>query len=197
MLSPQKESDKPAIVEAQNTELIPTPTPVDAVPDRAEALAPDPKRSTQAKKKGLAYGPTRGPISTKYTWRKPVTKKVPVISKRDKGVTGPKRKNTQPPLPASAKRSMGRSKDQAQVSLNPEGFYEVKVSYEHISKLATGCGFQTSDIQAAINSDNNQRRAEAHANTTTTDKAPAGENDMDLGRFDPDPDDEMTSEEED
>lgn len=64
--------------------------------------------------------------------------------------------------------------------------------YDHISNLATGCGFKPSDVQAVIESDNNQRRAQASVQLTTTNEE--GESDP---RFELDPNDELTSEEED
>lgn len=158
MLSAQTDMDKLASAGAQTTKLIPSPTSLEAL-TASRVAAPDPRRISQAKNKGLALGPTRGPLSSKYTWRKPIAKKGPVTQhfKKGKEVPRQKRKSTQPPIPAPAKRSMGRGKSPADVLLNPEGFYEVKVSYEHISKLATGCGFQTNEVQSAIDLDNAQR----------------------------------------
>lgn len=117
-------------------------------------------------------------------------------SRKGKEVARPKRKSS--PILASGptKKIMNKGKDQAQVSFNPEGFYEVKVSYEHVSKLATGCGFQQKDVQAIINKDNEERRILATDSTTRQDKDTEIEAEGDMGSFDPDPADELTSDEE-
>ena len=91
---------------------------------------------------------------------------------------------------------MNKAKEQANVSFNPEGFYEVQVSYEHVSKLATGCGFQPNQVQAAINKDNEQRRSAATDQTSNQEGDTEIEPELDMGRFDPDPEDELTSDEE-
>lgn len=86
----------------------------------------------------------------------------------------------------------------AQITFNPTGYYETHVNADHISALAAGCGFKTQDVQDVIEADNAQRRDQAAQNlnedlgahhTTETDM------DYDLARFEPDPNDELTSDE--
>lgn len=48
----------------------------------------------------------------------------------------------------------GKEKEQAEVAFISEGFYDVKVQYDHVSKLAAGCGFKVSDIEEVIKTDN-------------------------------------------
>ena len=78
---------------------------------------------------------------------------------------------------------------------NSEAFYEVNVHYEHVSKLAAGYGFKTEDVEKVIQKDNAQRQLHAslqqNLNTTVSE-----EEDPDLSRFELDPNDELTSEEE-
>ena len=81
------------------------------------------------------------------------------------------------------------------MSFNSEGFYEVAVQYDHISKLATGCGFHISDVEKAIKTDNLQRQTraaqEVNSNTVVSEEEATA-----LARFELDPNDELTSEEE-
>lgn len=162
--------------------------------------APNPRKIQLGRNRSLALGPTKGPLSTKYVWRKPNVKKNPAIQTQRKGKeTGqPKRKGSLQTAAGPAKRpnGKGKEKEQAQVSFNPEGFYEVKVSYDHVSRLAEGCGFQASEVEAAIQLDNEQRRTNSKEHTTNQTLNTEEEPELDMGRFDPDSNDEMTSEEE-
>lgn len=162
--------------------------------------AHNPRRIQLGRNRSLALGPTKGPLSSKYVWRKPNVKKNPVIQTQRKGKeTGqPKRKGSLHTAAGPAKRpnGKGKEKEQAQVSFNPEGFYEVKVSYEHVSRLAEGCGFQAREVEAAIQLDNEQRRANSKEHTTNQTLNNEGEPELDMGRFDPDSNDELSSEEE-
>lgn len=56
----------------------------------------------------------------------------------------------------------------AEVSFNPTGFYEVKVQYDHVAKLAQGCGFKSTDVQEVIRADNAQRELAAQYNPDQT-----------------------------
>lgn len=98
-------------------------------------------------------------------------------------------------LPGPSKKNNTRKNDDAQVTFNPAGFYEVNVRYEHVSKLATGCGFQIKDVEEVIAADNAQRRLEAEKNSAT-DPSGLDDEEYDPARFEPDPNDEFTSEEE-
>lgn len=137
-------------VEVQGTALNAPPTNSDPMRGIHVDRAPNSKIILQPKNKGLALGPTKGPLSTKYFWNKPTARK----ALTGKMVLNQKRKLL-PKTGAGPSKRTGRSKkDQAQVSFNPEGFYEVKVSYEHVSRLAEGCGFHPKDVEAVINLDN-------------------------------------------
>lgn len=95
-------------------------------------------------------------------------------------------------------RSGGTSERDAQISFNPAKFYEVKVQYEHISRLATGCGLKPIDVERAIDTDNRIRQeAQLPQNDDpeNTEQVDEGRQ-FDLSRFDLDPNDELTSEEE-
>lgn len=86
------------------------------------------------------------------------------------------------------------------MSLDPSGFYEVKVHYEHVSRLASGCGITNFDIEQEILADNQQRQEDGvlkaqQAASGTEIENPEGE-DYDLSRFDLDPNDELSSDEE-
>lgn len=89
--------------------------------------------------------------------------------------------------------SGGTSERDAQISFNPAKFYEVKVQYEHISRLATGCGLKPIDVERAINTDNRMRQ-EAQSLPTAepenTEEVDEGRQ-FDLSRFDLDPNDEI------
>lgn len=65
------------------------------------------------------------------------------------------------------------------------------MQYDHVAKLATGCGFNIADVHKVIASDNDQRRDQAAELAVT----PIEEEEPDT-RFDLDPNDELTSEEE-
>lgn len=183
-------------MEAQSTELIDTPMIFEPAATRKVGQVPDPKKN-YSKTKGFPCGPTRGPLSTKYKWTKPTGKTNSSSSllnrKTTEAVRPNKKKVTRPP---TAKRATGKEKvsDQATVSFNPAGFYEVEVQYDHIAKLASACGFKNSDIEEVIAKDNEERKIQA-----TSLVAPENTNeevDLDLGRFEPDPEDELTSDEE-
>lgn len=89
----------------------------------------------------------------------------------------------------------GKEKEGAFVSLNPEGFYEVRVDYGHISRLASGCGFKNSDIEEVIQADNAQRLTQAFQNAASSANA-IEEEDPDMGQFELDSNDELTLDEE-
>lgn len=149
-----------------------------------------------AKEKGQAAGPSCGPNSRRFKWTRPVPPNSAQVTKKIIAAASHKRKNpqsqstmtkkSQPPL----KKRTGKG-NEAEVSFNADGFYEVQVQYDHVAKLATGCGFNISDVHKAIASDNDQRRDQASALAATT----IEEEETDP-RFELDPNDELTSEEE-
>lgn len=171
-------------------------------PKTQEAAVPkiDPKKILP-KQKGFPCGPTKGPLATKYKWTKPASKPNPnssIVIKKGKEVQRPKRKNTVPLIANPPKRATGKDKinEQALISFNPEGFYEVQVQYDHIAKLASGCGFKNSDIEEAITKDNEQRRIQALTNPANSERIFEEDPELEMRRFDPDLEDELTSEEE-
>lgn len=70
------------------------------------------------------------------------------------------------------------------------------MQYDHTAKLASGCGFKNSDIAEALSKDNEQRRIQALTNPANSERIFEEDPELDMGRFDPDPEDELTSEEE-
>lgn len=111
-----------------------------------------------------------------------------------------KRKNQAPPVPGPVKEISGKGKGKqegAEVSLNSSGFFEVKVQYEQISKLAEGCGFKVKDVEEVIRTDNAERQAQAAQTIAVPiSERSLNDEDLDLGRFDPDSGDELPSDEE-
>lgn len=151
----------------------------------------------QARGKAQFGGPfNNGPYARKYKWTRPVPPNNAQITKKIIAGAGNKRKNPNNAATGQAKKIAvkGKEKEQAEVSFNSEGFYEVKVHYEHISKLAEGCGFTNNVVEEVIKTDNAQRQlAAANAATIT----PTNEEDeADLSRFELDPNDDLSSEEE-
>lgn len=78
---------------------------------------------------------------------------------------------------------------------NPEGFYELRVDYKHMYKLAFGCGFKNSNIEEAIHADNAECQSQVQAKASSS-RMEMEDEDLDLERFELDPRDELTSEEE-
>lgn len=189
-------SEKSAkLAEAQITEEIDTPMILEPAAAKQVGQLQIPKNNP-SKRKGFPCGPTKGPLSTKYKWTKPTAKTNPtssLLTRKAKEVVRPKQRNA---LPLTKARATGKEKvsKQANVSFNPAGFYEVEVQYDHIAKLATACGFKHNDITEIIAKDNEERRLQplnTREPTMTTEEA-----DLDMGRFDPDPEDALTSDEE-
>lgn len=196
--SVQLNNTKLDAISAQITEKI--ISPIIKEPPVLKPVPQDPKKILP-KQKGLPCGPTKGPLATKYKWTRPTSKPIPnsnQVIKKGKDPIRPKRKNALPLIPTPAKRATGKEKisEQATISFNPEGFYEVKVQYDHIAKLATGCGFKNSDIEEVIAKDNEQRRNQALNNPPVPEGNIEDDLDPDMGRFDPDPEDALTSDEE-
>lgn len=110
----------------------------------------------------------------------------------------PKRKHVQPPSAGPAKRTTGKNKasEQANISFNPEGFYEVQVQYDHLAEMASACGFKNKDLEEVIAMDNEQRRLQASHNQPDSEMTTEEVPELDMTRFDPDPEDELTSDEE-
>lgn len=97
------------------------------------------------------------------------------------------------------------------VSFDPTGHFQFKVDAGHVINLASGCGFRVKDVEDIIQKDNaarQQPQAGVHLDPGTssasarTDLPPIGneedeeEDDYDLSRFDLDPNDVLSSEEE-
>lgn len=151
--------------------------------------------------KGAAKGPIKGPFSSKYVWTRPSQSKRALLNsnqaaKNPKETDRIKRKNmassTSQPVKKIARK--GKKKVEADVSFNPDGFYEVKVHYDHVSKLAVGYGFKEADVEEAIHADNAQRELAAREKN----KQPMvneEDDDLNLDRFELDPTDELSSEE--
>ena len=137
-----------------------------------------------------------GPSNAKYKWTRQSapannaqnTKKV-IASAAQK--RKPPQDQTSRPIKKIANKE--KEKEKADISLNSEGFYEVRVDYEHVSKLAEGCGFKNKEVDDVIQADNAHRKAQAHLQATT--HAP-GTEEEDLSRFELDSGDELSSDEE-
>ena len=125
-----------------------------------------------AKGKTQNDGPLNGPSARKFKWVRPVPTNNAQVTKQIIAAAGHKRKIATHPKAGPLKKSQpsfsnlpqtatAKGTEKTEVSFNAEGFYEVKVHYEHVSKLATGCGFTASDVQTIIENDNDQRRAKA------------------------------------
>lgn len=56
------------------------------------------------------------------------------------------------PLPLN-----NRPPKRAQVHLNSEGYFEVRVNSDHMGKLANGCGLKAADVQTLVDVDNTKR----------------------------------------
>lgn len=96
-----------------------------------------------------------------------------------------------------------RPSKRAQVQLNPEGYYEVRVNSTHVQNLASGCGFKSDDIQHIIAADNvarveEQKKHQSDPVTEDNDEDPIIDSDLEeaLARFDPDPADDLESDDE-
>lgn len=184
---------------AQFSEKI-APIPLDTAALQKQVRAQDPKK-IPAKHKGFPCGPIKGPFASKYKWTRPtLTSLAPSsqVIRKGKDPLRPKKKSLVGPTASPTKRRTGKEKasDQAGISFNAEGFYEVQVQYDHLAKLASACGFKTQDLEGVLAMDNEQRREQANngqsQHTTGNEEVP----EFDMGRFDPDPEDELTSDEE-
>lgn len=151
----------------------------------------------QAKDKAQLEGPFNTiPYSRKYKWTRPVPPNNAQNTKSIIAEASNKRKNHSSSIAGPTKKvsvkGKEKEKEQVGVSFNSEGFYEVKVNYEHISKLAAGCGFNNSEVEEVIKTDNAQRQIQA-ANPTTTITTLSEEEQADLARFELDPNNELSS----
>lgn len=72
------------------------------------------------------------------------------------------------------------------------------MQYDHVSKLAAGCGFKAQDVVNVIQADNDQRKVQAaqQASLPVTTTVTTEEEDQDLPRFELDSNDELSSDEE-
>ncbi|KAF3320615.1 hypothetical protein FCM35_KLT14749 [Carex littledalei] len=152
--------------------------------------------NTRPKLKPLRQGPLCiAPQSRKFKWTRPTPSNNAQVTKKLIAAASNKRKIVPSQAPGNPKRPVkGKEKQQAELSFNPEGFYEVQVHYDHISKLATGCGFTHKDVEEVIKIDNAQRQLASR--TTTSADTMQTEEEPDLSRFEPDSSDELTSDEE-
>lgn len=97
-----------------------------------------------------------------------------------------------------------RPPKRAQVHLNAEGYFEVKVNSTHVQNLANGCGFKSTDVQQIIDIDNASRveeqrnRQQVEQVESVNEEEPIIDSDVEeaLARFELDPDDDLVSEEE-
>lgn len=154
----------------------------------------------QAKEKGLlSNGPSRkGPYISKYKWtRQSAPANNAQNTKKVIATAAQKRKQPQVQCTRPGKKTAnkGKEKEKAEISFNSEGFYEVRVDYEHVSKLAVGCGFKEKEIEDVIQADNAQRQANVQPQASGSEKETEVE-DQDLSRFELDSTDELTSDEE-
>lgn len=138
-----------------------------------------------------------GPYARKYKWVRTTPPNSAQVTKKIIADASNKRKTrTNSAIgPIKKKAGKGKEKAQAEVSFNSEGFYEVHVQYDHLSKLAAGCGFKNNEVEEVIKADNAQRQSQA-VNRTDQTSANSDEEEVDPSRFEPDPNDELTSEEE-
>lgn len=184
--------------EARTEEQFVVPIGLDTTQTQHVAGPRDPK-VIRAKHKGSACIALKGPLSTKFKWTRPNQKKNPQAQLPKKGgeLARLKRKNPMPSATGPAKRATGKgkSKEIAQADLNPEGFYEVEVHYEHVAKLAEGCGFTTADIQETIHRDNEERRTHALMQNSEQNMDTAEGPQLDI-TFDSESGDDLSSEEE-
>lgn len=189
---------KSAALDAQFPEQIDSTFPLESKIHKKRMKPLDPKKIPQ-KAKGFPCGPLKGPFSSKYKWTRPLPNAIASTSetiKKGKETARPKRRSELPPAAGPAKRTTGKEKlsEKASITLNPEGFYEVQVQYDHIAELASACGFKNNDLEDILAMDNEQRRIQAKKDTdgpTITEEVP----ELDMTRFDPDPEDELTSDE--
>ena len=93
-------------------------------------------------------------------------------------------------------RSTTADAKQARVDLNPEGFYHVQINRGHCERIGKGCGVPTEDVIQMIQTDNEERgRARSPQLPLEHDLQLGSEWEMEA-RFDPDPADELETEEE-
>lgn len=100
------------------------------------------KAQQKRKNVGNQAGPSRPP--------KPIQKTKQIVAASNLHplkTMGPKNKRVPHPI-------NNRPSKRAQVQLNPEGFFEVKMSSNHVNNLASGCGFKTADVRHIISADN-------------------------------------------
>lgn len=151
--------------------------------------------NSQSKNKGPLSTSFKGPYASKYNWNKSNNSGP---ARKIKEAAPLKRKSqSQSFLSEPVKKISARGKEKAavEVALNPRGFYEAKVNHDHVSMLAKGCGFTVKDVEEALQTDNLQREIQAAKELTEPIKENLGDEDLDLGRFDPDSEDELTSDE--
>lgn len=108
--------------------------------------------------------------------------------------TKPKPKRSGPARPRTKKESL-KEKDKDQLTLNPEGFFEVRVDYQHCANIAEASGVTIQQIDDLLRDDNQNRIAMPIQNQLLQ----IGEeiSDSDLGEhisdFDPLTEDELSS----
>lgn len=89
--------------------------------------------------------------------------------------------------------AQSKENEKAQIEFSPEGYYEVQIDHEHGLKIAQQCGVRAEDVFQALADDNEERRRVAtDCPNPLTDEELREIND----RFEPDPADELGSEEE-
>lgn len=89
-----------------------------------------------------------------------------------------------------------REEKKAELCFNAEGFVEVKVQYGHCVNIADGCGINPKEVLLMVEEDNTERvnmqLVQDMTNTDTQTYEDANE-EIDSSRFEPDPEDELSS----
>lgn len=62
-----------------------------------------------------------------------------------------------PKMDRSSTRPKDKGKEKADLSLNPEGFFEVRVDFQHCANLAEACGIRVDQISDLLKEDNQDR----------------------------------------
>lgn len=96
-----------------------------------------------------------------------------------------------------SKKASSKQGDLAEIGLTEEGFYEVKVAYNHCCNIAGKCGFQPEVVQTIIDEDNLERRETASVvKETQLDSSNSEEEEGTGALFDLDSGDELDGDEE-
>lgn len=138
----------------------------------------------------MITGPVHKPKTALFIWSTPTKRKpaghVQILARPQ----GPKKRITQDQRPFTSTAQSTR------VEFSPSGFYEIQLGREQCETLISDCGIKESDLMATIQKDNEERRQLMEAEVEAEENQ-AEELDWDeRSRFDPDPKDEMETDDE-